>query len=275
MLPLLLLDGWRNTVTRPSSSSQRSWRLFGMSLQTRYRPWLDQAGPSAHRAPVHKRWIGALGWRSPLNTGSTVRTSGSVKYVVGAPPGPKSRGGAVTVLGGATGPLDGPWARVVPGAAATTPTAAPRAPMTVRRDIRRGFVSPRVSSDMTRTSSCRRSAAFLIDRATAGPASVGRGSREPDLGPSGDTLPDERRDGQGHGGRCLRRPRHHTGRAGIAPRGTARPRRQASRATPRMASVPRTSVRGASARWARWAVLDLDGPEGRGRRVGRSTSRPA
>ena len=36
--------------------------------------------------------------------GSTARTSGSQKYVVGAPFGPKSRGGVVTVLGGAAGP---------------------------------------------------------------------------------------------------------------------------------------------------------------------------
>jgi hypothetical protein len=78
--------------------------LFGMSLQTRKRPTPFHAGPSDQSAPVHKRWIGALGWRSASNAGSTVRTSGSVKYVVGAPPGPKSRGGCVIVLGGPAGP---------------------------------------------------------------------------------------------------------------------------------------------------------------------------
>src|SRR3989454_1639735 len=55
VLPLLLFDGERNTVTRPSSSIQRSWRLFGMSLQTRYLPSALHAGPSDHNAPVHKR----------------------------------------------------------------------------------------------------------------------------------------------------------------------------------------------------------------------------
>src|SRR4029453_984428 len=104
VLPLLLLDGRRNTLTRPSSSSQRSCRLLGMSLQTRYRPCPFQAGPSHHSAPVHSRWMGALGCARPLKLGSTAMTSGSQKYVFGAPFGPKSRGGVVTVLGGATGP---------------------------------------------------------------------------------------------------------------------------------------------------------------------------
>src|SRR5439155_2259057 len=35
-------------------------RLFGISLQTRYRPPECQAQPSAHSAPVHNRWIGVL-----------------------------------------------------------------------------------------------------------------------------------------------------------------------------------------------------------------------
>src|ERR1700730_14892086 len=43
-----------------------------------------------------------LGWAYWSNSGSTESTSGSVKYVVGAPCGPKSRGGVVMVLGGAT-----------------------------------------------------------------------------------------------------------------------------------------------------------------------------
>jgi len=55
--------------------------------------------------------MAALGCRKPLNIGSMVSTSGSVKYVVGAPPGPKSRGGVVIVLGGAIGPAAGGCAR--------------------------------------------------------------------------------------------------------------------------------------------------------------------
>jgi hypothetical protein len=46
---------------------------------------------------------------SPLNAGSTVRTSGSVKYVVGGASGPKSRGGLEMTVGadwGAGRPLD-------------------------------------------------------------------------------------------------------------------------------------------------------------------------
>src|SRR4029453_9244852 len=57
--------------------------------------------------------------------------SGSVKYVVGAPPGPKSRGGVVTVLGGAIGPL---WARARRGAMDTAPAARPTPVRSVRRD---------------------------------------------------------------------------------------------------------------------------------------------
>src|ERR1700693_4348881 len=62
-----------------------------------------------------------LGWAYWSNIGSTESTSGSVKYVVGAPCGPKSRGGVVMVLGGAT------WARCARRvrammAAAPTPT---------------------------------------------------------------------------------------------------------------------------------------------------------
>src|SRR5262245_66497876 len=97
-----------------------------MSLHTRYRPWAFHAGPSAQSAPVHSRWMGAFGWRRPLNAGSTVRTSGSVKYVVGAPPGPKSRGGEVTVLGGATGPAAGAWAAAMRGAITAEQARAPR-----------------------------------------------------------------------------------------------------------------------------------------------------
>src|SRR5205823_8930012 len=71
----------------------------------------------------------------PLNTGSTLRTSGSVKYVVGAPPGPKSRGGFVTVLGGVAGRPGVAWARATRGATAATPATVPRGGRSVRRDI--------------------------------------------------------------------------------------------------------------------------------------------
>src|SRR5215216_2482485 len=71
--------------------------VVGMSLQTRYRPCAFQAGPSDQSAPVHSLWIGALGCARPLKLGSTAMTSGSQKYVLGAPFGPKSRGGVVTV----------------------------------------------------------------------------------------------------------------------------------------------------------------------------------
>src|SRR5258708_26090050 len=57
VLPFELFDGFLNTVTRSSSSIQRSCRLLGMSLQTRYRPCPLHAGPSAHSAPVHNRLI--------------------------------------------------------------------------------------------------------------------------------------------------------------------------------------------------------------------------
>jgi len=99
------------------------------------RPTEFQAGPSDQRAPVHSRWIGALGCRSPLNAGSTVRTSGSVKYVVGAPPEPKSRGGLVTVLGGAAGALAGACAIATRGITTAAPAATPMVFMSMRRDI--------------------------------------------------------------------------------------------------------------------------------------------
>src|SRR5258708_21189911 len=74
-----------------------------MSLQSRYRPWLFQAGPSAQSAPVQSRLIDAFGWTRALNAGSIVRTSGSLKYVVGAASGPKSRGGFEMTVGADTG----------------------------------------------------------------------------------------------------------------------------------------------------------------------------
>src|SRR5207245_9856338 len=125
VLPLLLFDGVRNTLTCSSSSSHRSCRLLGMSLQSKYRPWPHQAGPSAHSAPVHRRLIAELGWMYALNSASTAMMSGSVKYVVGGAFGPKSRGGTVTVLGGLWGPCGvcAPAARNVANAPpATRPT---------------------------------------------------------------------------------------------------------------------------------------------------------
>src|SRR4029434_5861702 len=105
-----------------------------MSLHTRYRPSAHHAGPSDHRAPVHSRWIGALGWRNPSQACSIVRTSGSVKYVVGAPRELKSRGGMVIVLGGAAAP---PWAvcaLAIRVASIAAPMATP-APIILRRDV--------------------------------------------------------------------------------------------------------------------------------------------
>jgi hypothetical protein len=55
-----------------------------------------------------------------------------VKYVVGGPPGLKSRGGVVMVLGGAIGPL---WARARRGARTAALAASPTPLMSVRRDI--------------------------------------------------------------------------------------------------------------------------------------------
>src|SRR5258708_3531262 len=71
----------------------------------------------------------ALGCASALNDGSTASTSGSLKYVVGAPRGLKSRGGVVIVVGGAgaTGGVAGAWARAIAGnATAPMPAAAIR-----------------------------------------------------------------------------------------------------------------------------------------------------
>src|SRR5215212_2652613 len=114
VLPLLLFDGLRNTLTRPSSSSHRNWRLLGMSLQTRYLPWLLQAGPSVHSAPVHSRLIDVFAWMSESNAGSTLRMSGSAKYVVGGASGPKSRGGLEITVGAERGvPCRAPCALVL------------------------------------------------------------------------------------------------------------------------------------------------------------------
>src|SRR5687767_12186989 len=81
--------------------------------------------------------MAAFGWRRPLNIGSIVSTSGSVKYVVGAPPGPKSRGGVVMTLGGVMAPLPaGACARTAWGATAAAPAIVPMALMSERREMR-------------------------------------------------------------------------------------------------------------------------------------------
>src|SRR6266540_5183519 len=124
-----------------------------MSLQTRYRPWLLQAGPSDHIAPVHRRWIGVFPWRRPLKLGSIVRTSGSAKYTFGAALGPKSRGGVVTVVKGAAGPIGGACARAVPAATSTAPAPMPIAVINARRDIRPSSCRSSPSRAIERTSS--------------------------------------------------------------------------------------------------------------------------
>src|SRR5882757_7685759 len=60
VLPLLLFEGLRKTLTSPVSSSQRSMRLLGISLHTRYRPSPNHTGPSDQRAPVYRRSTPAL-----------------------------------------------------------------------------------------------------------------------------------------------------------------------------------------------------------------------
>jgi hypothetical protein len=55
VLPFELLECSRKTETSPEGSTNRIMRLFGMSDQTRLRPAANQAGPSAQRAPDHKR----------------------------------------------------------------------------------------------------------------------------------------------------------------------------------------------------------------------------
>src|SRR4029453_13673481 len=61
--------------------------------------------------------------------------SGSVKYVVGAPVGPKSRGGLFPVVGGAIGPAA--CARARRGAITAAPAAAPMTWMSARREMGR------------------------------------------------------------------------------------------------------------------------------------------
>src|ERR1700704_6365736 len=51
VLPLALFEGLRNTLTAPVSSSHFMILLFGMSLQSRYRPSPIHTGPSHQRIP--------------------------------------------------------------------------------------------------------------------------------------------------------------------------------------------------------------------------------
>src|ERR1700687_662007 len=121
-----------------------------MSLHRRWRPSLFHAGPSDHRiglpltSPCHRRWIVVLPWVMSPNAGSIVITSGSLKYVLGAPFGPKSRGGLVVVVGGVAGPappggFPTPWsagaAKAPVGPTATAPATAATALINVRLAI--------------------------------------------------------------------------------------------------------------------------------------------
>src|SRR5262249_62306213 len=71
VLPLVLFDGLRNTLTAPVSSSHFMTRLFGISLQSRKRPSPNHTGPSAHRKPVANRSTAAGGHRYGAKLGST------------------------------------------------------------------------------------------------------------------------------------------------------------------------------------------------------------
>src|SRR5215469_2238963 len=51
VLPLVKLEGLRNTETAPVSSSHLRMRLLGMSLHRKKRPSPNQTGPSPQRVP--------------------------------------------------------------------------------------------------------------------------------------------------------------------------------------------------------------------------------
>src|SRR4051794_29711028 len=76
-LPFELFDGLRNTLTFAVSSSHFRMRLFGMSLQSRYRPSPNQTGPSAQRHPSAIFSTFASVTLYLLKLGSTDFTSGS------------------------------------------------------------------------------------------------------------------------------------------------------------------------------------------------------
>src|SRR3989442_608696 len=77
VLPLVLFDGLRKTLTAPVSSSHFMTRLFGISLQSRKRPSPNHTGPSAHRKPVARRSTAASASRYGAKLGSRTWTAGS------------------------------------------------------------------------------------------------------------------------------------------------------------------------------------------------------
>src|SRR5215475_16202772 len=78
VLPFELLEGLRNTLTAPVSSSHLRMRLFGISLHSRKRPSPNHTGPSLQRQPVKRRSTEALnGGRMRSKRGSTVTIAGS------------------------------------------------------------------------------------------------------------------------------------------------------------------------------------------------------
>src|ERR1700726_4144823 len=77
VLPLALLEGLRNTLTAPVSSSHFRIRLFGISLQRTYRPSPNHTGPSDRGQPVGSRSTAASITRYLAKLGSRISTAGS------------------------------------------------------------------------------------------------------------------------------------------------------------------------------------------------------
>src|SRR5687768_9357895 len=77
VLPLVLFDGLRKTLTAPVSSSHFMTRLLGMSLQSRKRPSPNHTGPSDQRQPVASRSTDASRSRYCSKAASTTCTAGS------------------------------------------------------------------------------------------------------------------------------------------------------------------------------------------------------
>src|SRR5882672_11603374 len=84
VLPFVLFEGLRKTLTAPVSSSHFIIRLLGISLQRRKRPSPNQTGPSAHRKPVASRSTAARFSRYLAKLGSSPCTAGS-GYLTGRP----------------------------------------------------------------------------------------------------------------------------------------------------------------------------------------------
>src|SRR5437773_7695384 len=76
VLPFALFEGLRNTLIAPVSSSHLRMRLFGMSLQRRYRPSPNQTGPSDQRYPVPRRSTLAELTRYLVKPGSRILIAG-------------------------------------------------------------------------------------------------------------------------------------------------------------------------------------------------------